>query len=33
MGKPLEGYQIVEFAGVAAGPYAGMLLADLGAED
>ena len=30
--KPLKGYKIVEFAGIGPGPYAGMLLADLGAE-
>ena len=30
--KPLTGYRIVEFAGIGPGPYAGMLLADLGAE-
>ena len=32
MEKPLKGYKIVEFAGIGPGPYAGMTLADLGAE-
>ena len=32
MEKPLNGYKIVEFAGIGPGPYAGMFLADLGAE-
>ena len=29
---PLEGIRIVEFAGIGAGPFAAMLLADMGAE-
>ena len=29
---PLSGYKIVELKGIGPGPYAGMLLADLGAE-
>jgi alpha-methylacyl-CoA racemase len=29
---PLEGFRIVEFAGIGPGPFAGMLLADMGAE-
>ena len=29
---PLAGYRIIEFAGIGPGPYAGQLLADLGAE-
>lgn len=29
---PLEGYKIIEIKGMGPGPYAGMLLADLGAE-
>ena len=29
---PLQGLQVVEVAGIGPGPYAGMLLADLGAE-
>ena len=32
MSKPLTGYRIVELAGIGPGPYAGMLLADMGAE-
>ncbi|GAA1917304.1 CaiB/BaiF CoA transferase family protein [Nocardioides hwasunensis] len=31
-GRPLEGVRVVELAHVAAGPFAGMLLADLGAD-
>ena len=30
--RPLAGVQVVEFTNLIAGPYAGMLLADLGAE-
>jgi crotonobetainyl-CoA:carnitine CoA-transferase CaiB-like acyl-CoA transferase len=30
--RPLHGVRVVEFAHVAAGPFAGMLLADLGAD-
>jgi crotonobetainyl-CoA:carnitine CoA-transferase CaiB-like acyl-CoA transferase len=29
---PLAGLKIVEFAGIGPGPFAAMLLADLGAE-
>ena len=29
---PLEGIRIVEFAGIGPGPFAGMMLADLGAD-
>jgi len=29
---PLYGYRIIEFAGIGPGPYAGQLLADMGAE-
>lgn len=32
MGGPLSGLRVVEFAGIGPGPFAGMLLADLGAE-
>jgi formyl-CoA transferase len=32
MGGPLEGIRVLEMANVISGPYAGMLLADLGAE-
>src|SRR4051812_1870478 len=32
MGRPLDGVRVVELAHVAAGPFAGMLLADLGAD-
>lgn len=32
MTKPLAGIRIVEFEGIGPGPYAGMLLADLGAQ-
>lgn len=31
-GRPLDGVRVVELAHVAAGPFAGMLLADLGAD-
>ena len=30
--KPLSGYRIIELAGIGPGPYAGQLLADMGAE-
>jgi crotonobetainyl-CoA:carnitine CoA-transferase CaiB-like acyl-CoA transferase len=30
--KPLEGIRVLEFAQIAAGPFTGMLLADLGAD-
>ena len=29
---PLQGYRVIEFAGIGPGPFCGMLLADLGAE-
>ena len=32
MDKPLSGFRIIELAGIGPGPYAGMLLADMGAE-
>ncbi|MGH3359909.1 MAG: CaiB/BaiF CoA transferase family protein [Nocardioidaceae bacterium] len=32
MPKPLEGVRVMEFGHVAAGPFAGMVLADLGAD-
>jgi crotonobetainyl-CoA:carnitine CoA-transferase CaiB-like acyl-CoA transferase len=32
MDQPLQGLRVIEFCNVAAGPYCGMLLADLGAE-
>ncbi|MEO0682707.1 MAG: CoA transferase, partial [Pseudomonadota bacterium] len=32
MPQPLEGVRIVELAGIGPGPYAGQLLADMGAE-
>ncbi|WP_298915805.1 CaiB/BaiF CoA-transferase family protein [uncultured Algimonas sp.] len=32
MSKPLDGYRVIELAGIGPGPYAGMLLADMGAE-
>jgi alpha-methylacyl-CoA racemase len=32
MTKPLTGIRIIELAGIGPGPYAGMLLADMGAE-
>lgn len=32
MSLPLSGYRIIELAGIGPGPYAGMLLADMGAE-
>jgi len=32
MSGPLSGYRIIELAGIGPGPYAGQLLADLGAE-
>ncbi|MFJ5487530.1 CoA transferase, partial [Hansschlegelia beijingensis] len=30
--RPLEGLRVLEFAQIAAGPFTGMLLADLGAD-
>lgn len=32
MSRPLDGYRIVELAGIGPGPYAGMLLSDMGAD-
>lgn len=32
MGGPLQGLRVIEVAGIGPGPYAGMLLADLGAD-
>ncbi|WP_106126915.1 CaiB/BaiF CoA transferase family protein [Pseudosporangium ferrugineum] len=32
MAGPLSGHRIVEFAGIGPGPFAGMMLADMGAE-
>ena len=32
MAKPLEGIRIIEITNVMSGPYAGMLLADMGAD-
>jgi crotonobetainyl-CoA:carnitine CoA-transferase CaiB-like acyl-CoA transferase len=32
MNQPLEGIRVIEFCNVAAGPYCGMLLADMGAD-
>lgn len=32
MAKPLSGFRIIELAGIGPGPYAGQLLADMGAE-
>ena len=32
MSGPLSGYRIIELAGIGPGPYAGQLLADMGAE-
>ena len=31
-GAPLEGVRVLEFGQIAAGPFVGMLLADLGAD-
>ncbi len=30
--KPLDGVKVLEFGQIAAGPFAGSLLADLGAD-
>ena len=30
--RPLDGVRIIEFCEIAAGPYCGMLLADMGAD-
>ena len=32
MTGPLSGYKIIEIAGIGPGPFAAMLLADMGAE-
>ena len=32
MSGPLSGYKIIEIAGIGPGPFAAMLLADMGAE-
>src|SRR6266540_2743846 len=32
MAGPLQGYKIVEIAGIGPGPFAAMMLADMGAE-
>ena len=32
MAGPLQGFKVIELAGLGPGPFAGMLLADLGAE-
>ena len=32
MAGPLKGYRVVELAGIGPGPFAGMMLADMGAE-
>ena len=32
MAGPLTGYRIIEIAGIGPGPFAAMLLADMGAE-
>jgi alpha-methylacyl-CoA racemase len=32
MSGPLAGYRIIEIAGIGPGPFAAMILADLGAE-
>ena len=32
MTGPLEGYRVIEIAGIGPGPFAAMLLADMGAE-
>ncbi len=32
MDQPLQGIKVIEFCNVAAGPYCGMLLADMGAD-
>ena len=29
---PLKGFKIIEMAGIGPGPFAGMILADMGAE-
>jgi alpha-methylacyl-CoA racemase len=32
MSGPLSGYRIIEIAGIGPGPFAAMMLADMGAE-
>ena len=32
MAGPLSGYKVIEIAGIGPGPFAAMLLADMGAE-
>src|SRR5579863_8365363 len=32
MAGPLQGFRIIELAGIGPGPFAGMMLADMGAE-
>ena len=32
MSGPLTGYRVIELAGIGPGPFAAMLLADMGAE-
>ena len=32
MAGPLSGYRVIEIAGIGPGPFAAMLLSDLGAE-
>ncbi|MGH8920320.1 MAG: CoA transferase, partial [Actinomycetes bacterium] len=32
MAGPLKGYTIIELAGIGPGPFAGMMLADMGAD-
>ena len=32
MSGPLSGYRVIEIAGIGPGPFAAMLLADMGAE-
>ncbi|MGZ4673482.1 MAG: CoA transferase, partial [Ilumatobacteraceae bacterium] len=32
MPGPLSGYKIIELAGIGPGPFAAMMLADMGAE-
>jgi alpha-methylacyl-CoA racemase len=32
MSGPLQGYRVIELAGIGPGPFAGMMLADMGAE-
>ena len=29
---PLQGLRVIEFAGIGPGPFAGMMLADMGAD-